>query len=1019
MMLHWSQRNLKTKLILFAVGIVLLSTLCSAIGAISLGLQLSRERNAERLRIALSAVQRRVEQVASDLDRRYAALAADPQFNDAILSVVTGPYFTFRMIPTVRQLGPELQLDCFAFYCPQAFPGDYSLQLYYDRGLGGIVQVQRGKHLLCSAGSFVEHEISDLHLFPPTPDGVPPCALVLDNGQLHWQVRYELRRCADTMTGRDKIKMGEVIGVFVMQIPALKFDLDSLGEETGVQFTLYDASNCPLAGQPFLVSINDTWRKVRTVTVVRDQAGEAFDALGQSIEHDGRIAGFVLATISKKATAYENWRLIALLLAIASGVSLLVVLLSWRIVARVIRPVEELTRASADMAAGQLDSHIETTRRDEFGVLARSFDLMRSAIRAQMAEAERLTAIIEAAPNLILTMAPDGQLTYLNDAGRRLLGWPLETVVHHKRFADLHPLAALEMMWKQAIPQAMQAGFWQGETRLLTADGRELPVQQVIMAHYGVGGSVEYFSCIMRDLTEAKQAEAAIRASEEYLSITLDSIGDAVISTDAQGCIKRFNRVAQELTGCPQAEVLDKPLKDILVFLNPETRAPAESLVDQVQRAGQAITTAQPVLLVARDGNERLIANSAAPIRGAHQEATLGVVLVFRDVTRQQQVEAQLLQSQKMESIGALAGGVAHDFNNMLGGITSAAELLGMELAGHAEARQYVDLILRTASRAAELTKKLLAFSRKGKVVAVPLDIHHCIGDACALLERSIDRRIKLVRELQARFTTVLGDASQLQNVVLNLGLNARDAMPDGGTLTISTRNTQLDQAYCGTSPFKLQPGLYIEISVRDTGMGMAPEVQRRLFEPFFTTKPTGKGTGLGLAAVYGAIRDHNGAISVYSEPAQGAVFHVYFPVADAVPAARPVREEVVLGFGTILLVDDEEVIRKTAASMLEALGYQVLIAANGREGVEMYRRHLGEINVVLLDMVMPEMNGQACFRAIRQLDPHARIIICSGFTRDADITQLFNEGLAGYIQKPYRRVDLSREVGRVLKQSS
>ncbi len=1018
-MLNWAHLKLNTKLMLSAVGIVLLSTLCSALAAISFNLRQNHLQNTDRLRIAAAAIQRRVEQVAQDLDRRYNEVAADELFNDAILSVVTGPYFTFRMIPAVRQLGPELQLNRFAFYSPRTFPGSPVLQLYYDHALGGIVQVQGDKHRLCPAAGFVEREITNLQLFPDTPDMLAPCALLVDNGLLHWQKRYEFRRCADTMTGRDKVKMGEVIGLFVLQAPALKFDLDSLGEETGVRFAIYDANGRQLFGAPASEVAVAACRTTSAVLTLQGSAGEKFDALGQPIEYDGRIAGFVLATISHAQTAHQNWRMVALLLAMACAVSLLVGLLAWRIVTRVIQPIEALTRASAEVAAGRFAGQITTRRQDELGSLARSFDLMRSAVRAQMAEAERLTAILEAAPNLVLTMAPDGQLTYLNDAGRRLLGWPPEVVIQSKRFADLHPLEMLDQMWKTALPQAVQRGYWQGETRLRAADGCDIPVQQALMAHYDASGQVEYFSCIIRDLTEAKRTEAALRASEEYLAVTLDSIGDAVISTDAQGCIKRFNRVAQELTGCPQMEAQDKPLKDTLVFLHPETRAPVESLVDQVQRAGQAITTAQPVLLVARDGSERLIASSAAPIREEQQAAALGVVLVFRDVTRQQQVESQLLQSQKMESIGALAGGVAHDFNNMLGGITSAAELLGMELAEQAEARQYVDLILRTTGRAAELTRKLLAFSRKGKVVAVPLDLHHCIGDACALLERSIDRRIKLVRELQAQFTTVLGDASQLQNIVLNLGLNARDAMPDGGTLTISTRNTQLDQTYCGASPFKIQPGLYLEISVRDTGIGMAPEVQRRLFEPFFTTKPTGRGTGLGLAAVYGAVRDHNGAITVYSEPGHGAVFHVYFPVADAAPVARPAREELVLGFGTVLVVDDEDVIRQTATTMLEALGYQVLTATNGREGLEQYRRHLGEINVVLLDMVMPEMNGQACFREIRRLDPHARIIICSGFTRDADITQLFSEGLAGYLQKPYRRVDLSREVGRVLKQAS
>jgi PAS domain S-box-containing protein len=1011
---HWSQLKFRTKLSLFALGIVLLSTLGSAVGAISLNFHQTRLRNAARLHIAVSAIQRRVEQVATELDQRYAALARNEQFNDAILAVITGPYFTFRMIPAVRQLGPELELERFAFYCPQTFPGPVTLQLYYDRALGGIVQVKGDQHLLCPAGSFVDQPLADPHLFPPTPDTLPPCALVVHRGQLHWLARYEFRRCADTMTGNDKIRLGEQIGTFVMQLPALKLDLASLGEETGVRFAVYDAQGRRLAGQLDLAdAITGSYG---AVTVLKSPTGEAFDTFGQSIEHDGRLAGFVLATISQTATAHQNWRMVGLLLVIAAGVSVLIVLLSWRVVAHVIRPVQALTRASAEIAAGQLDGHIETGGQDEFGVLARSFDAMRAAVKDQIAQSARLTAIIEGSPSLVLTMAPDGQLTYLNATGRKMLGWPATATLAGRRLADNLPPDVQELLQQRAMPRALQTGLWQGEARLLGADRRELPVQATLMAHYGPMGQVEYFSCLLRDLSGAKQAEAALRASEEYLAITLNSIGDAVISTDLQGLVMRINRVAQELTGWPQTEALGRPLNEILMLRNPETRAPVESLVDRVQRAGAPVATAQPVLLIARDGVERLIADSAAPIREERDQQPLGVVIVFRDVTRQQQMETQLLQAQKMESIGALAGGVAHDFNNMLGGITSAAELLGLELADHATARQYVDLILRTTTRAADLTQKLLAFSRKGKVLAVPLDIHRCIEDALALLERSVDRRIKLVRELQAQNAIITGDAAQIQNIMLNLGLNARDAMPEGGTLTIATRNTQLDLAYCAASPFKLQPGLYIQVSVRDTGIGMTPEVLRRLFEPFFTTKPTGKGTGLGLAAVYGAVRGHNGAITVASEPGAGAVFHVYLPVAaNATPPRPAAREDIVLGFGTVLLVDDEEVIRQTASLMLKALGYQVLLATNGREGVEQYRKNMGRINIVLLDMVMPEMNGVACFREIRKLDPRARVIISSGFARDADLTQLLVEGLAGFIQKPYRRVELSRELGRVL----
>ncbi|MCX7007996.1 MAG: HAMP domain-containing protein, partial [Kiritimatiellaeota bacterium] len=535
MMRWWSQLNFKTKLILFALGIVLLATLCSALGAISLNYQQTRARNTERLSIAVAAIQQRLERVAAELDRRYAVLARDESFNDSMLAVITGPSSTFRMIPLLHQLGPGLDVVRFAFYGPQLFPGPNELQLYYDHDLGGLVQVKNNRHLLCPAGSLVDREIGDRHLFPATPDMIPPCAVIVENGQLHWLARYEFRRCTDTMPGRDKVQRGELVGMFVMQSPAQKLDLANLGKETGVSFVIYDANGRKISGQTDLDAAIAGYRSTDQVTVFKNRTGEKYDTLGQPIEHDGRLAGFVLATIPRTATARQNLRMVGLLLAIALVVCVLMVPLAWRSVARFIRPVEVLMRASAEMAAGRLEGRIETGSQDEFGRLARSFDLMRASIKAQMAQAERLTAIIEAAPDLILTMAPDGQLTYLNDAGRQLLGWPEGTTTHDKRFADIYPLAVLDTLWKQAIPHALQAGVWQGETRLLGAGGREIPVQQIIMAHYAAAGQVEYFSSIMRDLSAAKQAEAALRANEEYLSITLNSIGDAVISTDLQG----------------------------------------------------------------------------------------------------------------------------------------------------------------------------------------------------------------------------------------------------------------------------------------------------------------------------------------------------------------------------------------------------------------------------------------------------------------------------------------------------
>ena len=393
------------------------------------------------------------------------------------------------------------------------------------------------------------------------------------------------------------------------------------------------------------------------------------------------------------------------------------------------------------------------------------------------------------------------------------------------------------------------------------------------------------------------------------------------------------------------------------------------------------------------------------------------VLLIATDITDYKRIEEQLQHSQKLNAIGQLAGGVAHDFNNVLAGILSSAELLEKYLPNDPKALRFQKIIMESAERAAGLTRKLLAFARRQQPASSVIDLHATLLDTIALLKSTIDRRVEVVVELQAEQHRIVGDPAQLQSAILNLGINASHAMPDGGTIIFSTRNVELDKVYCEISPFDLTPGMYLELEVRDTGSGISPADMPRIFEPFFTTKEQGKGTGLGLAAVYGTVQQHKGSVTVYSEVGNGTCFHLSLPLADDERVSKSKSQAKLLkGTGLILLVDDEEHMRVTAQAILEELGYDVMTACNGVEGLECFKKHNSKIDLVILDMVMPQMNGRDCFMAIRELAPNAKVILSSGFSREEDLDDMQYHGLAGFIRKPFRSIALSEVVYEALE---
>ncbi len=517
--------------------------------------------------------------------------------------------------------------------------------------------------------------------------------------------------------------------------------------------------------------------------------------------------------------------------------------------------------------------------------------------------------------------------------------------------------------------------------------------------------------------TKERAAEEALRDNEQQLRITLNSIADAVVTTDADCHIRSVNPVGLELCQGTLIEVVGRPVYEVF-----NTRSLQPSSRNKPTPASLMAVNIVRDLLIQNDGSERQIEWSSASMVDSRGRG-VGFVLVFRDVTEKLRVEDELRQSQKEESIGRLAGGIAHDFNNMLGGVMGAAGLLQLEMSGPSddlnseECLEYIDLILASTKRAAELTGQLLAFSRKGTTQVEPVDVHSVIRENIALLQSSIDKRIEIRAELDADVTVVLGEISRIQNAILNLGINARDAIESAGVMTFSTKNVVLDALYCESSRFPLEPGSYLRVSVHDTGSGMSIEQQQQIFEPYYTTKALGKGTGLGLASVYGTVTGHNGSIEVFSNVGEGTVFHLFWPLLENETAKTPrMPAEVQKGKGTVLLVEDEEIILYTTARMLKSLGYRVITATDGRSAIDVLAEQSDIIDLVMTDMIMPKADGEAVLRFVQENAPTIPVIIASGYIQDHSIEALGAAGLAGFLPKPYDLEALASTISSALK---
>jgi PAS domain S-box-containing protein len=391
------------------------------------------------------------------------------------------------------------------------------------------------------------------------------------------------------------------------------------------------------------------------------------------------------------------------------------------------------------------------------------------------------------------------------------------------------------------------------------------------------------------------------------------------------------------------------------------------------------------------------------------------VLVVIRNITEKRRLEQQVLQAQKMESLGTLAGGIAHDFNNILAGILGYASFLKSKLAPDHDFFKYVDTIERSAVRAADLTSKLLAFTRGDRVNHKPLHINKLIRETLEIIRHTIDKSISVETKLDEALPTIMGDAGQIQQVVMNLCVNARDAMSGGGHLSIATETVVVGKADA-LVPSDAKPGSYVKVVVSDSGTGMDKDVLARIFDPFFTTKVTGQGSGLGLSVVYGIVKGHEGFVTVNSLPGEGSKFNVFFPVSGKPEISHKTSTETLRGRDELIFViDDEKDIRSFISEVLQSHGYRVLLAANGDQAVRTYKKRNREIALVILDMVMPGMGGEEAFMKMKEINPRIRALLSTGYSQDGRVGEILNKGVKGFIQKPYDFNQLLAKLRKIL----
>lgn len=521
---------------------------------------------------------------------------------------------------------------------------------------------------------------------------------------------------------------------------------------------------------------------------------------------------------------------------------------------------------------------------------------------------------------------------------------------------------------------------------------------------------VEINNAMRAEISDRERAEAALRQSEETLRAITNAANDAIVLMDSDGRISYWNPAAERIFGYSVKETIGN---DLHLLLAPQEFHDAyRQGFEKFMKMGRGPAVGKTVQFTAirKDGTRFPIEVSTSSIKINKEWHAAGII---RDISERIKMEEELWRAQKLESLGVLAGGIAHDFNNLLTGILGNVSLLLFDIDSKHPHYEKLIKISKLVDSGARLTTQLLGYARKGKYEIKPVDLNRLIEETAETFGRT-RKEITISLDLHKGLFAIDADGGQIEHVLWNIFVNAADAMPGGGNLTVKTINT--NQKDTDVKTYDAKPGNYVLLKISDTGIGMTKEIQGRIFDPFFTTKEMGRGTGLGLASAYGIIKSHGGYIHVDSEKGRGSTFSIYLPatrkrIVKDVQSAR----QVVKGTGTVLLVDDEKEVREVSQRLLEAAGYRVLVAKDAEEAIRTYRKNFKKIDIVLLDMIMPNTGGGEVYDRMKEIDPNIKVLLSSGYSIDSDARQILARGCNGFLQKPFTLLELSEKVAEIL----
>jgi two-component system, cell cycle sensor histidine kinase and response regulator CckA len=640
----------------------------------------------------------------------------------------------------------------------------------------------------------------------------------------------------------------------------------------------------------------------------------------------------------------------------------------------------------------------------------------RTLARQRQAEAklteneDRLRAVFEHAGVGLAYLTPDGRFLQVNRRLADILGYTPDELLT-KTFQEItHPAHLTADLTQLRHLAAGSGGSYTTEKRYLHKDGTAVWVGLTSSAVRAPGGEISYFVSAFNEISDRRRTEEQLRRSEADYRRLVENATIGIFRSSPAGAFLSVNPALAVMLGYDAPDELLRLDIARQVYADPEDRDRLLELLEHNQVATSEVVWKR------KDGGRITVRVRLRLVRGAAGEPERLEGLA-EDVTQQRSLENQFRQAQRLEAVGRLAGGVAHDFNNILTAITGYSDMLLEELPAHDAKRADVEEIRAAAGRATSLTRQLLAFSRKQVLQTRVLDLNALIRTLERMLQRLIGEDVKLEISLAAELGAVRADPGQIEQIVMNLAVNARDAMPSGGRLTIETANVELDDGYAQLHP-GVVPGPYILLAVSDTGTGMDAETRSHLFEPFFTTKEQSKGTGLGLATVYGIVTQSEGHVWVYSEPGRGATFKIYLPrVAESVEPLPLAATGRTAGGGaeTVLLAEDDPAVREIASEVLAHRGYRVLRAPEGQTALEMARAHAGTIALLVTDIIMPGMTGRDLAEALVLERPGVRVLYMSGYTDDAVVRHGVLQAGLPYLQKPFTPEDLAHKVRELL----